>query len=56
MIKIIKSVSEFFREKHHTSGVVAAFFIFGSMTLNAALPESFDHVISYEEKSYTSSF
>lgn len=56
MTKITKSVSEFSREKHHTSGVlVAGFFILGSMILNAALPESFDHVISYEGTSYTSS-
>lgn len=49
MTKIIKTVAELLREKHlRKSALVAVLFILGSMGLNAALPDSFDHVISYE--------
>ena len=56
MTKIIKTVAELTKAKHPRKRVLAAvYFIFGSMALNAALPDSFDHVISYEGKSYTAS-
>ncbi|MDA9611934.1 hypothetical protein N9S63_01450, partial [OM182 bacterium] len=56
MTKIIKTVAELLREKHlRKSALVAALFILGSMGLNAALPDSFDHIISYEGESYTAS-
>ncbi|MAV33461.1 MAG: hypothetical protein CMQ02_08515 [Gammaproteobacteria bacterium] len=56
MTKIIKTVAELLRGKHlRKSALVAALFILGSMGLNAALPDSFDHVISHEGESYTAS-
>ena len=56
MTKIIKTVADLIRAKHLRKRVLAAVYcIFGSMALNAALPDSFDHVISYEGKSYTAS-
>ncbi len=56
MTKIIKTVGNLIRAKHPRKRVLAAvYFIFGSMALNAALPDSFDHVISYEGESYTAS-